>query len=614
MPQNCADMGTAGVAPKGGAPSAVPGQTEAARSRSRFLEATLSAIPDFVYAFDPQRRFVYANPPMLALFGLSADEMMGTTFADLHYPTDLADLLNGYIDHVLNDGVTVEDEVFYESPTGYSAYFNFLWGPVRADDGTIELVVGVSRDTSERRSFEKELRKNEARLNAATDLVGIGIYAWDPVTGALDWDDRLRAMWGLPPDVEVDRDVFEGGIHPDDLPRVQRAIAACVDPAGDSRYTIEYRVLGRDGILRHVATFGQATFSNDRAIGFIGAAMDVTAQRSNETAIRASEAQFRGFADNSSNLMWIGDATESTIIYRSAAYERIWGVPRPETPTDFAVWMQDVHPDDRRQVEHALQTVTAGEVAQFEYRIVRPADGAIRSLRDTSFPIRDEHGATVQIGGITEDITQDDTRQAYVVCSRAAEARRLCGIVRAQGFHARAFASGSAFLDVAPILAPGCVLIDLRKSREEGLAIPRELKARSIPLPTIALDAPGADVDKAVAAMKAGAVDYVILSNEESMRTSLANAMAECLGTMRPTTRDENASARVARLTPREREVLVGLVEGGTNKSIAQKLGISPRTVELHRAQVMNRLSAKSLPELVQIALAAGIVPSTGAG
>ena len=67
----------------------------------------------------------------------------------------------------------------------------------------------------------------------------------------------------------------------------------------------------------------------------------------------------------------------------------------------------------------------------------------------------------------------------------------------------------------------------------------------------------------------------------------------------------------MARLTPREREVLVGLVEGGTNKTIGQKLGISPRTVELHRAQVMNRLNASSLTELLQVALAAGLGPHT---
>ena len=77
----------------------------------------------------------------------------------------------------------------------------------------------------------------------------------------------------------------------------------------------------------------------------------------------------------------------------------------------------------------------------------------------------------------------------------------------------------------------------------------------------------------------------------------------------RPVSRDETASARVARLTPREREVLLGLVEGDTNKMLGKKLGISPRTVELHRAQVMSRLNAGNLAALIQLALAAGVAP-----
>ncbi|MBB2754613.1 UNVERIFIED_ORG: PAS domain S-box-containing protein [Rhizobium aethiopicum] len=581
-------------------------------SHCRFLEATLASIPDFVYAFDRQRRFVYANPAMLAV---SSDELIGKSFADLDYPADLADRLNGHIDHILTDGVTVEDEVFYRSTTGYQAYVQFVWGPVRAEDGSVELVVGMSRDISERRFLDEALRKNEARLRAATELAGLGIYSWDPVTGALEWDERLRAMWGLPPDIEVTMEVFEAAIHPDDLPSVHRAIAACVDPAGDGRYNVEYRLLGRNGNgTRHIATSGRATFSQGRAIGFIGAAIDITTRRRSEAAIRASEALFRSFANNSSNLIWIVDSVEAMIIYRSAAYEKIWGIPGPEAPTPFAEWMEDVHPDDRQQVERALASVGAGEVEQFEYRIVRPVDGAIRSLRDTSFPILDEQGAVTRIGGITEDLTTDNIRQAYIICSRAADARRLAGIVRAEGYRARTFASGSAFLDVAPVLAPGCVLVDLRKAKDEGLSIPRELKARSIPLPTIALDAPGADVEAAVTAMKAGAVDYVIVAKEVLLRPTLSKAMAECLGTTRPMKREENAAARIARLTPREHEVLVGLVDGGTNKSIGRKLGISPRTVELHRSQVMNRLNADSLTELLQIALVAGMATAAGVG
>lgn len=578
---------------------------------SRLLATTLSSIPHFVYAFDRQHRLVFANAAMLGLFDLSPGEMLGRTLAELDYPAELADRLDRHLDRVLMEGITVEDEEFFRSPTGHAAYFEYLWGPVVADDGSVEMVVGVSRDTSERHAVEEALTKSEARLRAASDLIGVGIYSWNPATGALEWDERLRAMWGLPSDAEIDTNVYEAGIHPDDLPRVRRAIAACADPTGDGRYNIEYRVLGRDdGVLRHIATSGQTSFAQGRAISFIGAAIDVTAQRRAEAAIRASEAQFRSFADHSSNIIWIADPAAGTILYRSAAFEKIWGVPVREGPKVVAEWMNDVHPDDRQQVEHALARAQAGEVAQFEYRIVRPSDGAVRWLRDTSFPIPDDTGAVTRVGGVTEDMTHDDVRQVYVVSGKAADARRLTDLVRELGYRVRVFESGSAFLELASVLAPGCVLVDLRSlAKDEGLSVPRELKARSVTLPTIALNASAAKVAAAVAAMKAGAVENVVIGDEDSFRAELATAMAQCHGAGRPTTRDENAAARVDRLTAREREVLVGLLEGGTNKVIGQKLGISPRTVELHRAQVMNRLNASNLSDLLQLALAAGISP-----
>ncbi|WP_426254446.1 PAS domain S-box protein [Sphingomonas sp. DC2300-3] len=584
-------------------------------SQSRFLEATLSSIPDYVYAFDRQRRFVYANPAMLGLFGLRSDAMLGRTFAELDYPPDLAAHLNTHIDRIFADGVTVEDEVFYCSPTGHAAYFAYLWGPISAENGRVELVVGVSRDTTERRVFEEALARSEARLRAASELVGLGVYAWDPVTGALDWDERLRSLWGLPPDASVDMAVYEEGIHPDDLPRVREAIAACVDPAGDGRYAIEFRVIGRDdGITRHVATSGRTTFEQGRAVAFIGAAVDVSDQRRNEAAIRASEAQFRSFAENSSNLLWIADPMAGAIVYRSSAFERIWGEPPDAVPVDLNAWMEHVHPDDRPGVVRALEIVTAGEVAQYEYRIIRPGDGGIRWLRDTSFPIRDDQGRITRIGGIAQDLTQKDVRQVYIVSARSAEARYLAGLARALDCHARIFENAAAFLDIAPVLAPGCVMVDLRKGRDDMLSIPRELKARSIALPAVTLDDPWAGTDAAVAAMKAGAVDHIICDDEAVLRDKLRAVLAECHAVVRPAARDEEASAQIARLTPREREVLVGLVDGGTNKIIAQALGISPRTIELHRAQVMNKLGASNLTELVQIALAAHISPTSASG
>ena len=586
------------------------GAGETLARQVRFLEANLSAIPDYVYAFDRHHRFAYANPAMLGLFGLTSKEMLGKSFADLNYPADLATLLTGHIDQIFANGATIENEVFYRSPTGHAAYFSYVWGPVLGLDGAVELVIGVSRDTSERRVFEEALRTSEARLRAATELVGIGIYAWDPRTGALDWDDRVRAMWGLPAGTPIDEALFEEGIHPDDQPRVRTAIAACVDPTGDGSYAVEYRVIGRDdGIVRHIATSGRTTFENGCATGFIGAAIDVTARRNAEAAVRVSEARFTSFAEHSSNLLWIGDPATGAILYRSAAFERIWGIPREDGARFIEQWLEDVHPDDRSQVVHALASVGAGEVTQFEYRIIRPGDGAVRRLRDTSFPILEEDGAVTRIGGIVEDLTQDDSGQVYIVSAKALEARRLAGVVRSMGYRARTFESAAAFLDIAAILAPGCVLVDLRRAKPEGLSVLRELKARAIALPCIVLDGTAADLMSAVAAMKAGATDYIIVDNEGALHTSVSNVIAECFAAVRPVSRDENASARIARLTPREREVLLGLVEGDTDKMLGKKLGISPRTIELHRAQVMNRLNAGNLAELIQFALAAGISP-----
>lgn len=418
---------------------------------------------------------------MLALFGRTAEELIGKTFTDLDYPPELAASLNRDIDRVLHEATTVEGEVFYESPTGYRAYFSYLWGPLVAEDGSVELVVGVSRDTSERHAMEEALRTNEARLRAASELVGLGIYSWDPATGALDWDHRLRAMWGLPPDAAIDMDVYEAGIHPDDLQDVRNAITACVDPAGGGRYNVEYRVIGRDdGMTRHIATAGRTTFASGKPISFIGAAIDVTPQRRAEAAVRASEAQFRGFAEHSSNLIWIADRTTEEIVYRSAAFERIWGAPIDQAPRGIADWLEYVHADDRKQVERALARVGLGEVMQYEYRISRKGDGAVRWLRDTSFPIRDEQGQVTQFGGIAEDLTQEDANQVYIVNASTDEARRLAALVRSARYRARTFAEPAAFLDLAPVLAPGCELVDLRRGRHGGLLIPRELKAQSV--------------------------------------------------------------------------------------------------------------------------------------
>jgi PAS domain S-box-containing protein len=134
------------------------------------------------------------------------------------------------------------------------------------------------------------LRKSEARLQAAVNPVGLCPYDWNPETNALEWDERIRAMWGLPPRAPVDFWVFLSGIHPDDRARVEAAIAACTDPAGDGVYHIEFRVIGNEtGVERWVSTHGQTFFEERRPVAFIGAVLDITERKRADERLRESE-------------------------------------------------------------------------------------------------------------------------------------------------------------------------------------------------------------------------------------------------------------------------------------------------------------------------------------
>ncbi len=195
----------------------------------------------------------------------------------------------------------------------------------------------------------------------------------------------------------------------------------------------------------------------------------------------------------------------------------------------------------------------------------------------------------------------------HLVDDEDAIRRSASFMLKTSGFQVRTFVSGEDLLKEARSLEPGCILLDIRMPGKDGLEVQQALRNQGIALPVIIMTGHG-DISLAVRAMKAGAVDFIEKPFEKSvLMSALEQGFARLKYASRNREREKEAELRIAALTRREQEVLAGLARGLPNKTIGFDLGISPRTVEIHRANLMQKLGVQSLSEALRIAFAAGV-------
>jgi two-component system, LuxR family, response regulator FixJ len=186
----------------------------------------------------------------------------------------------------------------------------------------------------------------------------------------------------------------------------------------------------------------------------------------------------------------------------------------------------------------------------------------------------------------------------------------LAFLLRTAGIAVKSFSSAAAFLDTLPDASLSCVITDVRMPDISGIDLLRRLKEIKIAAPVIVITGHG-DIALAVEAMKIGAVDFLEKPfDDEVLLASVEAALRRHDGQTKRESERTEIEARLAVLSPRERDVLGGLVAGRANKQIAFDLGISPRTVEIYRANLMNKMQAGSLSELVRMALITGLLGS----
>jgi two-component system response regulator FixJ len=199
---------------------------------------------------------------------------------------------------------------------------------------------------------------------------------------------------------------------------------------------------------------------------------------------------------------------------------------------------------------------------------------------------------------------------AHVIDDDEAVRESIEFLLRSAQLTVKTYESASAFLAVAPTINSGCVITDVRMPGISGIDLLRRLKELQIPLPVIVITGHG-DVPLAVEAMKFGAVDFLEKPfDDDVLLASVRTALNRSEASAQLETERAEIRARIATLTNREHEVLQGLIAGHPNKIIAFDLSISPRTVEIYRANVMTKMKAGSLSELVRMTLAAGVMKS----
>lgn len=196
----------------------------------------------------------------------------------------------------------------------------------------------------------------------------------------------------------------------------------------------------------------------------------------------------------------------------------------------------------------------------------------------------------------------------YVIDDDDAMRDSLNFLLDSSGYSVTLFDDAQRFLEALPDLAFGCIVSDVRMPGIDGIELLKRMKAQHSPFPILIMTGHG-DVPLAVEAMKLGAVDFLekpfeddrlIAMIETAIRQAEPAAKSEAVA--------QDLAARVASLSPRERQVMEGLVAGLSNKLIAREYDISPRTIEVYRANVMTKMQASSLSELVRLAMRAGML------
>ncbi|MDB5689043.1 MAG: putative response regulator with unusual domain prganization: Domain: CheY-like, partial [Sphingomonas bacterium] len=347
--------------------------------------------------------------------------------------------------------------------------------------------------------------------------------------------------------------------------------------------------------------------ADDAIVGMVLLLLDTHDQVKPSTFAAEASRSFEQFAEQSSTAIWIADAVTQDFSYRNPLHLAMSsGMTRGIAGLDE--WLEQVWEADRGEVRRRYALVRQGSTERFEYRLPSPPGAKVRIVEETCFPIFDAAHNVTSLGGLASEKMLGAQAIVYFVGDVVRSAAPPIAVGGSSGQRAKHFDSLAAFAGVADFLTPGCVIIDLCAIPDEPEDLDRALAGVGRTMPIILIGRSGTTVETAVLAMRNGAADYLVPPlTDELLAGAIRRASTRLLPAAETPCTVGHERGRVTGLPPREREVLNGLIGGGTNKSIARNLAISPRTVELYRARLMERMNVSNLAELLHAVHRCGV-------
>lgn len=353
---------------------------------------------------------VYADAHYAALHGLSPDYAQAglpvQSFTPAVHPDDRDRIRNASL-AAMKAGGDLADEYRLVQADGSVRWVYARGSSYLDDDGVPSRNTGVVVDITERKMAEAALLAMQADLNLAAEAARMGRWDHSPEAGARFWDAQARAIFGISDSTENTAEVFDQLIHPRDRPVVRAAIAATLDPAGDGRINMEYRIhRASDGALRWIETFGQAYFEGGRCTRFMGVVSDVTQRKETEARMLRQEDTLRLAVDAANVGVWEVDVETDTITGSDRCYA-MFGIA-PNSPLTIETFYERLHPDDLEPTRVAIGRTMDPQLRDdlsLEFRTLGRDDRVERWVTAKGEAVFSDDGRPLRLLGATVDIT-----------------------------------------------------------------------------------------------------------------------------------------------------------------------------------------------------------------